>query len=82
MIFSLASTVFYYFSCGNDNDVVGWIAAILLFVLGFVYIGIHFCGGEKFGVSEPEKTEVKEQMVQWSKKFETLLRLYVGNIVF
>jgi hypothetical protein len=41
----MASTVFYFFSCGNDNSVVGWIAAILIFLLGVFYIGIHFCGG-------------------------------------
>jgi hypothetical protein len=48
----MASTVFYFFSCGNSNDVVGWIAAIFIFLLGVFYIGIHFCGGEQFKIKD------------------------------
>jgi hypothetical protein len=44
----MASSVFYYFSCGSNNEVVGWIAAILIFLLGLFYIVIHFCGGKAF----------------------------------
>ena len=55
--YSMASSVFYYFSCGNDNEVVGWIAAVIIFVLGIVFIGIHFCGGEKFGYKGGEAEE-------------------------
>jgi len=39
---SMASTVFFYFSCGANNDVVGWIAGALVFALGVFYIVIHF----------------------------------------
>jgi len=51
----MASSVFYYFSCGNNNEVVGWIAAILIFLLGVLYIFIHFCGGSTF---KPQNSEI------------------------
>jgi len=52
----MASSVFYYFSCGNDNTVVAWISAILIFLLGLLYIVLHFCGGKKFkGESDPKE---------------------------
>jgi hypothetical protein len=41
----MSSSVFYFFSCGSNNDIVGWIAAIVIFLQGLVFIGIHFCGG-------------------------------------
>jgi hypothetical protein len=56
----MASSVFYYFSCGSNNDVVGWIAAILIFLLGVLYIFIHFCGGETF---KPQTSELKQDMI-------------------
>ena len=60
---SMASTVFYFFSCGNSNDIVGWIAAILIFALGVFYIGIHFCGGEEFkGPEESSSKAMKEEL--------------------
>lgn len=59
----MASTVFYFFSCGNNNDIVGWIAAILIFSLGIFYIGIHFCGGEDFkGPAESSSKSMKEEL--------------------
>ena len=38
LLVSMASSVFYYFSCGVDNQVVGWFAAILIFLTGIFYI--------------------------------------------
>jgi hypothetical protein len=54
---SMASTVFYYFSCGSGSDVAGWILGSILFVLGIVYFILHCCGGEGY------KREIKEQMM-------------------
>lgn len=42
-LFSMSSSVFYYFTCGNDNTVVAWIAAILIFVTGVFYIIFGCC---------------------------------------
>lgn len=58
----MASTVFYFFSCGNNNDIVGWIAAIFIFLLGVLYIGIHFCGGEKFKLNNDETSTTSKGM--------------------
>jgi hypothetical protein len=44
----MASTVFYYFSCGSGSEVVGWILASILFILGIVYFILHCCGGEGY----------------------------------
>jgi hypothetical protein len=51
----MSSSVFYYFSCGNSNEVVGWIAAILIFLLGLLYIVLHFCGGDQFKSSDAKQ---------------------------
>ena len=48
LLVSMASTVFYYFSCGADNDVVGWIAAILIFLTGVFYIVAGTCMHKTF----------------------------------
>lgn len=39
----MASSVFYYFSCGVDNNVVAWISAILIFLTGIFYIVAGTC---------------------------------------
>jgi hypothetical protein len=52
----MASSVFYFFSCGSNNDVLGWISSILIFLLGVFYIGVHFCGGEAFKTKEETET--------------------------
>ena len=43
LLVSMASSVFYYFSCGVDNEVVGWFAAILIFLTGIFYIVAGTC---------------------------------------
>jgi hypothetical protein len=60
----MASSVFYYFSCGNNNDVVGWIAAILIFITGVFYIIIGcFCAESFPDGREAEVEGVKEELV-------------------
>jgi hypothetical protein len=53
---SMASSVFYYFTCGNDNTVVAWIAAILIFTTGVFYCVIGCCFSERF--EKPSKEEL------------------------
>jgi len=45
-IFSMASMVFYYFQ-SSGTEVVGWILAIILFLLAIVYTIFHFCWGSQ-----------------------------------
>ena len=55
----MASTVFYYFACGNDNTVVAWIASILIFLTGIFYIVIGcFCSSSPDNPSE-------EELIKW-----------------
>jgi len=58
----MASTVFYYFSCGVNNDVVGWIAAILIFLTGIFYIVAGTCMHRTFQPKEAESA-VKEELI-------------------
>ena len=58
----MASSVFYYFSCGANNDVVGWIAAILIFLTGVFYIVAGTCMYHTFE-SSLAKSDVKEELV-------------------
>ena len=54
---SLSSSVFYFFSCGNSNAIVGWIMGIIMFAMGILYFILHFCGGSEYN------KEIKEQMM-------------------
>jgi hypothetical protein len=56
----MASSVFYYFTCGNDNTVVAWIAAALIFFLGAFYIIIGTCLS---GVFEKPPKPSKEELI-------------------
>ena len=48
IIFSLSSQVFYYFSCGSANTLLGWGFGMTLFGLGVFYLGLHFCRGNAY----------------------------------
>ena len=54
---SLASSVFYFFACGSNNGVVGWIMGIIMFAMGILYFILHCCGGSEYN------KEIKEQMM-------------------
>ena len=58
----MASSVFYYFSCGVNNDVVGWIAAILIFLTGIFYIVAGTCMRSTFQPDLP-RADVKEGLI-------------------
>jgi hypothetical protein len=54
--FSLSTVVFFYFSCGNDSDILAWISASIIFVLGIFYCIMHcFCGSKEEKEEEEEK---------------------------
>ena len=43
---------FFYFSCGNDSDVLAWISSSIIFVIGIVYCAMHCFCGDKAGAEE------------------------------
>ena len=48
--------MFFYFSCGNDSDVLAWISASIIFVIGVLYCLMHCICGDKADVDgEDEK---------------------------
>lgn len=46
---SLATQVTYYFGCYHPDDVLSWVASVILLVLGAFYIILHFVAGSAFG---------------------------------
>ena len=56
----MASSVFYYFQCGSDNAVVGWIAAALIFVAGVFYIVAGTCC---FAMCEKRARRDKQELI-------------------
>lgn len=48
LIISLSSQVFYYFSCGASNTLLGWVFGMALFGLGIFYLFLHFCKGSQY----------------------------------
>jgi hypothetical protein len=54
----MSSSVFYYFTCGNDNTVVAWIAAVLIFSTGILYCIFGCCFSDKFDSKEDTKEEL------------------------
>ena len=65
MLFSLSTVVFFYFSCGSDSDVLAWIAAIIIFVLGIFYCVMGCCCGE---MEEDNEKKEKGEKGEESKK--------------
>jgi hypothetical protein len=43
---------FFYFSCGNNSDVLAWISSSIIFVIGIIYCVMHCCCGDKAGMDE------------------------------
>jgi hypothetical protein len=44
----MASEVFFYFSCGSNDQLIGWIFGVILFLLGLLYIFLQFCAGSEY----------------------------------
>ena len=60
---------FFYFSCGNDSDVLAWISSSIIFVIGIVYCVMHCLCGDKAGAEEGNEKDkesdrgMKDQMI-------------------
>ncbi len=60
---------FFYFSCGNDSDVLAWISSSIIFVIGIAYCTMHCLCGDKAGVMEGDEKDkasergMKDQMI-------------------
>lgn len=47
--------MFYYFSCASSNDLLGWVFGLTLFLLGLLYLGLHFCAGSAYAQQMRER---------------------------
>lgn len=47
----MSASVYYYFGCSKiktDNKVAGWVLAMIVFLMGLLYLFLRCCGGEAY----------------------------------